>query len=327
MTTQAQYHQMALGQWQSVAQELGLIADDFELLVLRSNAIKATLVCSISGADGPKWIMKSSLSPKSWTKFAVEHAAHQKAFEAFSAAPNDLNVPQILWANADTQIILTDFVKGYTAHDSLLLAESDADRELILQEAGRWIGYFHQTSDGTQAFDTLQAQQRLSKQLEEIRTHQVPIAGRAAFLEYGALALARLQSTHGQTVPYAVSHGDFGLRNLMLGPDGVAGIDLNAAAWRPVAYDVSRFLIQYGSTFFPAGAQIDWFQNDAQRFLSGYGADLVHDPSFKTMIGVQLLADWRSIPKEKTARTDLESRKWKGLRNLAKIVFAPDWQP
>lgn len=235
-----------------------------------------------------------------------------RASEALRNHPT-AHAPEVLAQDAGA--VLMAAAEGETLDE---LIATGSDPLPLLTQAGAWLAAFHRAL-GTEArlFQPKFMLNHMATQSALVAKGLLRVAEPDLFLAACAQLADRAQPHLNKPTVSAVRHGDFNLRNLIIGPDGATAIDFKPEQTAPVGYDIARLLVDYTSlygnphTASPAGL-LD--QSVRAAFFSGY--DLVDpgDPSADFLIWVQLLTDWRAIP------ADPERQSLRQMQRLAMII-------
>ncbi len=260
-------------------------------------------------------VYKYKSAPTDPARFQAEIAAHRRAFQVMGAA----RVPELLSVDEKAQSLLLRHVPGQTVQDALELADLGlADAEDAMRRAGAWIGAFHRATRRETRRIQPDAMRRWAEEMtEQVRRRQTDVPRRDLFLKYAAEIPAFCEAARGAETPISESHGDFHLRNLILARDSVYGVDFCETSLRPPAHDLSMFVLRYRVRFGgPAEAA------PLRAFWEGYGGQEEVAAAFRYLLPIQLLSDWRRIPKKRDARSAGQQRQLRGLLRLAEEVFS-----
>lgn len=325
-TTQAA-RDRAEATWHALNQRLGLAVEPVttHLLRARIEPNTARIVLRITPGDGPPLVYKQTLAGASPAQFRAEVEAHHHMMQLFEGqAP--LHVPDLIQADPDNQALIMDMAPGMTAQDALVLAETGAARHEILQRCAGWMAFLHrQTATGTAPFDPERMILRGRRALTQLRQRIFDVPQRRRFVACARRALDLAEQARGQPTTHAILHGDMNLRNLMLAPNGVWGLDFSARQPGSIGQDLARLLVNYGTFFFPPRAWqdpgADWFREARTALFDAYGPEHGSDPATAALIGLQILNDWRTIPRAPDARNVMHDRRWKGVQLMARAFL------
>lgn len=251
---------------------------------------------------------------KDTTGFRPGIEMQMRAALALKASPT-AHAPEVLALDEDTGAALMQAVEGETLDE--LLAEG-ADPLPLIRQAGLWLAAFHRALGIEKRF----FQPRFM--LNHLATHHERIAEKPALVAEPELYLAcsaQLSDLalpyHGQPTVSAVRHGDYNLRNLIIGPDGATAIDFKPAQTALVGFDIVRILLDHATLYGdPQNASRAGLVDPAVlgAFFAGYDLVNAQDPSVRFLTWVQFLTDWRAIP------ADPERQSLRQMQRLARIT-------
>lgn len=227
-------------------------------------------------------------------------------------------VPDVLSVDPVAQSVIFQHVPGRTAHEALELAELGlADSKDVMRRSGAWLAAFHRA---TAQPDREIQPDKMMRWVDEMRisveTRQVDVPRRDLYLRCADQITAICNAARGAPTPVAASHGDFHLRNLLLDGQTAYGVDFAPTRFVPPGHDLAKFLLRYRIWFGGAGDNAP-----VQAFWQGYGGEEKVAASFRFLFPIQLLGDWRKIPKRREDRTAGQQRQFRGLLKLADEVF------
>ncbi len=268
------------------------------------------------GEDQNAFVFKYQSGATYPEHFRKEVAAHQFAFDTLGAN----HVPELLLADDGCRWVLSRYVDAKSVHEMLELAEFGlASAPDIMRRSGAWLaGYHSATKQPGRAFKP-DAMMRWAEDMRQSVLHRdVDVPRRDLYLKYADQLPEIAEKARGKHTPVAASHGDFHLRNLLIKNDHVYGIDFAPKNFVPPAHDLAKFLLRY---------QI-WFDGPESEaavaaFWQGYGGQDEVCAAYSLLFPIQLLGDWRKMPKKRDDRSAGQQRQFRGLLKLAQRQFAP----
>lgn len=312
--------------WSDVAPHVGYDPKEYELSIVRHRTQEksARIVVQLQDAYGPALILKHDLVAGHINHFRNGVEAHKRALTVFAGHDN-LHVPDLIHVDEDRRVLVMEYAQGDTAFDAMRFALMPQDRSNILRSCGKWVGYWHRQTyqrENTINPDTMKS--HLSGQRDRVESGELKVAKPDEFVGLSNKTIKMAEAARGHTTRLAATHGDLNLRNLVLGPNGVYGLDFGAVHDAPIGHDLARFIINFASFYFPDGTSsktIDWLLQDITDFFEGYGSEHRDDPSFNYLMRSQLLKEWLTIPKSVGARNGVHQRRWKGIKLLSSLLF------
>lgn len=217
------------------------------------------LTIGTKGADErrEKIIIKTHDNPAKWkTAERAYHIIENIAAHGFTDGP--FRVPRPLGFDVESHTLIEEGVRGKSLFDKLLRADQDSARE-YLRLAARWLAKLH--SARLRVTPAEEYFPREEKRLGRYRKHFVegrhPHARRVR--EITDAVMQAQQSFYGSTTAnFIQGHGDFHLKNILVGQDHpdnrdttfVAVIDFDSSLCLPQAFDVGTFVAQYRNQLF-----------------------------------------------------------------------------
>ncbi len=276
----------------------------------------------LKGQAGIQFVFKTHFPVNDLKVFRNQIDAQRRAFEQMAAEPG-YKVPEIFLVDEAKRSLLMEYVVGPTVHHAL---KHELDhRASVLEKVGLWIGAFHRTTfvryNPVNPDAMLQALEQLTRQVEN---REIEVARRGEFLEYAAQVPAVAEAVRGQKTRISAVHGDLHLRNVILGRQAVYGFDFTRVHEAPTAHDLSLFLVRFGMTFctnYRDHGPGLFNPGDMDAFYRGYGQEYRDDPALRYLLPLQILMEWRLIPKDKNLRNEQHMRQFRGLQRMARIVF------
>jgi tRNA A-37 threonylcarbamoyl transferase component Bud32 len=310
--------------WPELLRAVGQAPTIFHAVVLKRFLAEGAsrILLLLKGSAGERFVFKTHFPLDNEKIFRNQIDAQRQAFEQMSTEVG-CRVPQILCVDEDSRSLLMEYATGPTVHHALKL-ELD-HRPVVLEKAGAWIGAFHRTTFARQnPVNPDVMLESLAGVTRRVESQDIEVARRDRYLQYAAQVPAMAEAVRGQKTRISSVHGDLHLRNVILARDAVYGIDFTRVHQAPTAHDLSRFLVRFGMYFCTnyrdEGPEL-FDPGDMDAFYSGYGEEHRDDPALRYLLPMQLLREWRGIPKAKSTRTEYEQRQFRGLQRMARIVF------
>ncbi len=313
----------AFDEWRAVAPSLGMNADAFrhELIWQKNEAGRSHVVLKLHGPGGRKLIMKKLFLAEQHSR-ARDSINFQAQVSQAMGSSTRFQVPNVLYAADDGALSVMEFLPGKTLNDHLELGRAPAR---LLRLSGRWLDRFHRS------FPTEKRQYQphfmvnhILRLAEGVEDGKIQVADAPLFLRCCAEIPGIAERFVGQETISAIRHGDFNLRNILIGPDIVAGLDFSPQGNAPAGFDIVRLLLDYVELFQdPAGLQPgQLFDPSTLRpFFKGYQLVGPQDPAVGFLAYVQFLNDWRTIPANMENRSFRQLRRLACIRQLAENVF------
>lgn len=322
--TAEQAEAAAQAAWPALANAAGLDPAGYDVSILRTRVQRgeARTLLLVQAEGRPSLILKHAEGEADgW--FESQIAAHRRAHEIFADAPG-LTVPDLLAVDTDRRAMLMEHVAGQTAHDAIAQAPDAAMRLDILRACARWAGHLHR--GGEVKFGRVRPDRALRQMAEwraSVTGGEVRIPDRDRFLSLLDRVTAHAEAARDRKTTRVAVHGDLSLRNVMVGPDGVTGIDFGTTGLQSPAADLARLLVMYATFFGPsaqAGAPDDLAAARAA-VLGAHagrwrdGVELTH------LLGVDVLRIWLSIPPHRWSRGATKQRRWRGISAIADALL------
>ncbi|SIS52320.1 Phosphotransferase enzyme family protein [Roseivivax lentus] len=311
----------ALALWPGLAAEIGERPEAWQVseLARREDARVARILLRLSRDGADPMVLKHEARPRRPADFAHAMEMHLAAMEALPEG-----VPALLAADPEAQVCLMAHAPGPNL--SVALRDGRADHASLLVRAGAWVSGFHRGGFGERRiFQPKFTLRYLGQIVSEVEAHARQVADRAAFLDAARALMARQAAFEGQQTVSARTHGDLHLRNLIVGPQTVWGIDFAGGNQAPVGHDIARLLVDYATLYAPLdriapGAVLPAEAQAA--FFAGYDLVGADDPSVRLLLRHRVLADWWGLPAHSGSRSAAQDRRYRRLMPLAARVFA-----
>ena len=313
--------QQALAEWASVAPGLGLDADAFRsrLIWQKDEPQRNHIVLRLSGPRA--LILKRVFTAPQDAGLPEALAAQSDAFTRLESLPN-AHAPEVLFASSDGTFVVMADASGKTLNDHLTTGRAHPQ---LLRRTGAWLSAFHRSGDvETRTYQPRFMVGHVQRMAQSVTDGKTKVALPKLFLACcGKIPEIAERSNDQQTVS-TIKHGDFNLRNIMLGPQGETGIDFKPLSTAPVGFDIARMLMDYAELFQPMdqvqpGALLSDATLDA--FFKGYDLVGQNDPAVRFVPFVQLLNDWRLIPPHAARRSWRQSARMDMIETLARNAF------
>ncbi|MEQ3625706.1 MAG: phosphotransferase [Celeribacter sp.] len=317
-----------MSHWPALAATIGLPkASEWqpEILSLRDDERVSRIVLRMALPGHDPLVLKHEERPRDTARAEArmrDYRARQSLFSA-SAGPGQ-HLPAILAVSPDSQTCVMEMFDGLQlTHRLDLIGNDPAGRVAVLAQAGAWIGAFHRSGTvGQRAFWPKPARMRLDRVRDQIRTGTREVAWRGRFLASLRHLRGLDADVRGQEVTTVDLHGDLHLRNLLVGAQGIAGIDMSPARHGPAALDLARLLVDVACRHgrdAAAGALLA--EPEMTALLDAYGMPVAR-PVLDFLCRVRLLTDWANLPATREARSLAEQRRLEGIMTLQKRLFA-----
>jgi len=307
--------EQALAEWAKVAPSLGLDPKVFraKLIWQKDEPKRSHIVVRLSGPKN--LILKQVFSAPSGEDLVAGVVALHEAHERL--LPYDhAHAPEVVFANDTGNFVVMTEAKGKTLNDHL---EKGRSHVPMLRRTGAWLAAFH--ASGATEQRTYQPKfmvQHAARLADDLKSGAILVPEPDLYLQCCHLIKRRAIEVQGRQTISANKHGDFNLRNILLGPDGETGLDFKPPTTAPVGFDIARILMDYAELFqsnseVAPGEVLATDTIDA--FFSGYDLVDKNDPAVRFVPFVQLLNDWRLIPFDPTRRS------WRQKIRLDRVVF------
>ncbi|WP_185962126.1 phosphotransferase [Palleronia caenipelagi] len=328
--TQEQLKRAALRHWPALAKQAGLEEhlERVEVLHSRHDASSPRIVLKLSGSTGPV-ALKCKLEARKQKKFPAEIAANRRAAEKM-ADNSDYRVPHIL-AVQDGAVLLEYAEASNVYH--LIRQKPRAEHLPIIERAGAWLDQFHRTGAIEERvfrtkFFINNIKDLVSLTSEGLSSIPMP----EQFLNIARKHIRQGRQMDEVDCLTGELHGDFHLRNLLIG-NAVWGVDLLPVNAGPFERDIALFLVRYGALSasydeIPDGAAVP--ADITEAFFSGYRLTLPDSPVLAFFLRHRALMDWAKLvssgDKSKMASDPVLSltqiERLSGLRAMAARLFA-----
>ncbi|GGX39733.1 hypothetical protein GCM10007385_03620 [Tateyamaria omphalii] len=301
----------ALERWRLVAPTLGLDPDAYrhKLIWQKDEPSRSHIVLRMKGT--PVLIIKQvtlASSGKSLTETVdALRDAHLRLRDHDKA-----HAPEVLFSSESGDFIVMTEATGRTFEDHLNKGRAHGP---MLKRAGAWLSAFH--SSGSLEVRTYQPRfmvEHVERVLQKIRDVPAHVAEPELFIACCEEIPRLAKAAEGQQTLSATKHGDFNIRNILLGPNGETGLDFKPHSSAPVGFDIVRFLMDYAELFQPLPNGNLLSQDTLDAFFDGYTVLGRDDPAVRFLPYVQLLNDWRAIP------VDPDNRSWRQSIRLENIT-------
>lgn len=312
----------ALEDWARVAPSLGFDPSGFKSRVIweKDDAQRSHIVVRLKGSR--TLILKRVFKAPQDASLPEAVAAQQAAFTALAERAK-AHAPEVLFASEDGTFVLMAEASGKTLNDHLNAGRPHAQ---MLRRTGKWLAAFHGSNPTeTRTYQPKYMVGHVQRMADGIADGSLNVAQPDLFAACCARVPQIAEGMTDQQTVSATKHGDFNLRNILLGPDGATGLDFKPVSTAPVGFDIARLLMDYAELFqaaadVPAGALLSDATLDA--FFEGY--DLVgrDDPSVRFVPYVQILNDWRLIPPDPAKRSWRQAARMDRIASLARTAFA-----
>lgn len=313
--------QQALAEWAGVAPGLGFDPGAFRsrLIWQKDEAQRNHIVLRLTGPRA--LILKRVFAAPKDAGLPEAIAAQADAFVRLKRLPN-AHAPEVLFASPDGTFVVMADASGKTLNDHLTAGRAPPQ---LLRRTGTWLSAFHRSGEvETRTYQPRFMVGHVQRMAQSVSAGKTKVALPDLFLDCcGKIPEIAEQSTDQQTVS-TIKHGDFNLRNVILGPQGETGIDFKPLSTAPVGFDIARILMDYAELFQPVdevkpGALL----SDAtlHAFFKGYDMVGRNDPAVRFVPFVQLLNDWRLVPANAARRSWRQSVRMDRIETLAHTAF------
>lgn len=312
----------ALSEWAGIAPSLGMDVDSFTAKVIwqKNEPARNHIVVRLKGPSRNLVLKRVFTAPED-ARLPDAINAQRHAFERLASHPF-AHAPEVLFSSDDGMIVVMEDVPGKTLNDHL---DAGRPHRQMLSRAGRWLAAFHR-SDATEqrTYQPRFMVAHVDRMRDGVATGRIKIAEVDLFLNCCSQIHQIAKYAADQSTVSAVKHGDFNLRNILMGPGGETGLDFKPITTAPVAFDVSRILMDYAELFQPtllppSGALLS--DDTLSAFFEGYDIVGRDDPAVRFVPFVQLLNDWRLIPVDPSQRSWRQAARMKTIKMLARYAF------
>ena len=313
----------ALGEWDDIAQTLGFDASSFKpkLIWQKDEAKRSHIVVRLRG---PRALIlkRVFVAPDDAPLFAAI-SAQRDAYARLASHPS-AHAPEVLYATEDGTCVIMAEAAGKTLDDHLTAGRVHGR---MLRRAGSWLSAFH--ASGATEQRTYQPRFMVghaARMGQGVADGTIRVALPDLFMACCEKIAGVAETATGRQTVSAAKHGDFNLRNILLGPDGETGLDFKPVSTAPVGFDIARLLMDYAELFqpdddIPPGGLLSDATLDA--FFGGYTVVDRDDPAVQFVPYVQLLNDWRMIPPNPARRSWRQIARMARIEMLARNAFGP----
>ena len=301
-----------LSAWAGIAPSLGFDPDAFRARLIwhKDDQTRSHVVLRLTG---PRRLILKQVFRAPDDDPLSDAVAALRAAHARLAVSARAHAPDVLFADAAV-VVMTEAV-GKTLEDHL----SGGRATPLLRRAGAWLSAFHCAGDlEPRTFQPRFMLGHCARLAEAVRRGARTVPEPDLFLACCNALPAR--AVDGAATVSAAKHGDFNMRNLILGPDGETGLDFKPAATAPVGFDIARMLMDFAELHqprdtLPAGTLVS--QETLRAFFAGYMLVDSDDPAVRFLPHVQLLNDWCLIPAAPEQRSWRQRARFDGIVALA----------
>ena len=311
----------ALLEWAEIAPTLSLDAKAFrsKLIWQKDEPGRSHVVIRLTGPR--RLILKRTFVDDADGNLSKKVATQRDAFRRL-VPYQKAHVPEVLYASQDGKIVVMSDQPGKTLNDHL---QSGRSHDQMLRRAGAWLAAFHQS--GPAEIRTYQPRfmvAEVERRRTSIAEGEISVALPDLYVRCCAEINELAKQVVNQQTVSSCKHGDFNLRNILLGPDGETGLDFKPASTAPVGFDIARLLMDYAELFqplkdVPVGAVLSDDTLDA--FFKGYDVVGREDPTVRFLPYVQLLTDWRAIPPDPDRGSWRQVARMEAIEALARKAF------
>lgn len=311
----------ALDEWAQIAPDLGFDPRQFraKLIWQKDEPTRSHIVIRLRGPRG--LILKRVFTAPSGENPNQSIAAQKNAHERLK--PNDkAHAPEVLFANDTGDIVVMTEASGKTLNDHLSGGRAHGK---MLKRTGAWLAAFHASSETEERkYQPRFMVVHTERMASGVEVGQISVADPQRFISCCGLISQRAADATDQATISATKHGDFNLRNILLGPNGETGLDFKPQSSAPVGFDIARILMDYAEIFQPGerlepGALLS--KGTLDEFFRGYDLVTRDDPAVTFLPFVQLLNDWRLIPSDPARRSWRQTARYKAITALAQNGF------
>ncbi|WP_189799474.1 phosphotransferase [Tateyamaria sp. syn59] len=300
----------ALARWAEVAPTLGFQPGAFrhKLIWQKDEKTRSHIVLRLKG---PRALIIKQVTQGAADKSLSDTVnalrdAHQRLLSHTKA-----HAPEVLFSTETGDFIVMTEATGRTFEEHVNKGRTHG---AMLKRVGAWLSAFH--GSGPLERRTYQPSfmvghiERMQKLVEDDPTL---VAEPDHFIACCKAVPKLAEAAEGRQTYSASKHGDFNVRNILLGPDGETGLDFKPPGSAPVGFDIVRFLMDYAELFQPLPKGQLLTQDTLDAFFNGYTLVDPDDPAVRFLPYVQLLNDWKAIP------SDPQERSWRQRARMANI--------
>ena len=311
----------ALGEWARIAPDLGFDPVIFraKLLWHKNEPTRSHVVLRLRGPRS--LILKRTFAHQSDSNLNRIVAAQTDAYSRLRPYPK-AHAPEILYSSDSGDLLVMQEALGKTLDDYLRLARAPAP---LLKRAGAWLAAFHESCDTEKRiYQPHFMITHCERMADKVEAGKVSVADPTNFMACCRMVRGKAKTATDQETISATKHGDFNLRNIMLGSDGETGLDFELLSTAPVGFDIARILMDYA----------ELFQSDEdlvpgqllssvtiRAFFGGYDLVSQNDPGVAFLPFTQILNDWVSIPSDPQQRSWRQEHRYGGIVRLVRAGF------
>lgn len=300
--------------WPEAAQALDLPAEGVRFRQLRTNSRLAhrRAVFAVTVPQRGAFVLRADFAQEEKSRLISFLDRHRRAADAV-AEVEGVNVPRILWQQADSANVVMEFVEGATVFQELSLAEYGvASRDDVLTRVGRSVAALHNSdSAGTRRFWPKVFLERVGRHAQAVRSGKLDLPRPKRFLGLCAYLHRAGRQARGQAFQGALEHGDLHFRNILIAPEAVSFIDFSnsdavffqrdlANLW--LANCPDHLATSARDVGFGAVAAADW-----AAFEAGYGTGFTKDPVFRFFFAFRVFTLW--VRQGERPRDEMEKAK------------------
>nr|WP_253913337.1 phosphotransferase [Pseudoruegeria sp. HB172150] len=307
--------------WPGLRERAGLPEDGWSPQVLsRQHGRRYRRIVLLMERGEFRVVLKRQIHPSEAD--VVEKAiTSQLAAQDVFPQSDDLRLARVLAFDRDTQASLTTWETGEILTEAL--SRPDADHRDLLRRTGRWASTFHRSLfRERRAFQPRYSLAYLDELATEVRSGARQVSRPNRFLKCVNRLHQLAPEFEGRETVSSMTHGDLHLRNIVIAPGSVSGIDFAGGNSAPVGHDLSRLLVDYATLFgadAPKGVILSADTNAG--FFEGYDLVGPDDPSVGFLIPMRILTDWIALPARPQDRRPAQKRRMQGLKPLIDRVF------
>ena len=311
----------ALAAWADIALQCGIVPDSYqpEQIWQKDESMRSHVIIRLTGPK--RLILKKVFVAPPNVDLAKVVSAHRNAglrLQAHSKA----HVPEILYSSPTGDCVLMYEVAGMTLRRHLAAGFPHAP---LLRRSGEWLSAFHGASPvHPRRYQTGLWAKRIRHMAERVENDTLRVVQPDLFLACCRKIPDIAKDFAGQQTICGKKHGDFNLGNLILGENGVTGLDFESESIGPVGFDVTRLLTEYAISFqdrrsLAPGQLLSDENLDA--FFGGYELVDRSDPAVRFLPFVRLLNLWQMVPVHPWYKRAHREPRMKQIEFLARIAF------
>jgi aminoglycoside phosphotransferase (APT) family kinase protein len=221
-----------------------------------------------------RWIIKKLHGRSKWEKARHAYRVMEEVFRhGFDSGP--YRVPEPLDLDPESQTLIEVSQRAKSLYDMLLAVPPKEGRRLI-EIVAAWLARFHGVQVTIPVRETFESseERRMQNYMKRFVRSGHPHTGKAVSLAEIVLAAEKRIAEYG-TEGFALGHGDFHPKNVLVGQDQVtdrsslfvSAIDFENSRTYPQAYDVGTFLAQFRNQFSGTGILREYTED---AFLEAY---------------------------------------------------------